>query len=257
MRRVVYLLLLMISATSCLSKKELVYMQNDNLKETVATPMQTNYKPYLLQPADVLSIKVQSLEPEISNIYNIVPPSSAFGFADPGTMFLSGYSVDDEGNVNLPNVGKVKVSGLTLQQSQELIQRNVDRYITNATVVVKLINFRVSVLGEVNRPGQYFVYNERATLFDALGMAGDLTRGAARENVKLVRQTPGGSEVVLLDLKDPNIVQSRYYFMQPNDVLYVEPSVAQVKRDNLVGLNVITIALGVISTAAVILNYFK
>lgn len=257
MRRVVYLLLLMISATSCLSKKELVYMQNDNLKETVATPMLTNYKPYLLQPADVLSIKVQSLEPEISNIYNIVPPSSAFGFADPGTMFLSGYSVDDEGNVNLPNVGKVKVSGLTLQQSQELIQRNVDRYITNATVVVKLINFRVSVLGEVNRPGQYFVYNERATLFDALGMAGDLTRGAARENVKLVRQTPGGSEVVLLDLKDPNIVQSKYYFMQPNDVLYVEPSVAQVKRDNLVGLNVITIALGVISTAAVILNYFK
>ncbi|MDO6388876.1 polysaccharide biosynthesis/export family protein [Pontibacter sp. BT731] len=232
-------------------------MQNDNLKETVATPMQTTYTPYQLQPADVLSIKVQSLEPEISNIYNIVPPSSAFGFADPGTMFLSGYSVDDEGNVNLPNVGKVKVSGLTLQQTQELIQRNVDRYITNATVVVKLINFRVSVLGEVQRPGQYFVYNERATLFDALGMAGDLTRGAARENVKLVRQTPGGSEVVLLDLKDPNIVQSKYYFMQPNDVLYVEPSVAQVKRDNLVALNVVTIALGVISTAAVILNYFK
>ncbi|EJF09386.1 MULTISPECIES: polysaccharide biosynthesis/export family protein [Pontibacter] len=257
MRRVVYFLLLLISASSCLSKKELVYMQNENLKETAATSMQTSYKPYQLQPADVLSIKVQSLEPEISNIYNIVPPSSAFGFADPGTMFLSGYSVDDEGNVNLPNVGKVKVSGLTLQQTQELIQRNVDRYITNATVVVKLINFRVSVLGEVNRPGQYFVYNERATLFDALGMAGDLTRGAARENVKLVRQTPGGSEVVLLDLKDPNIVQSRYYFMQPNDVLYVEPSVAQVKRDNLVSLNVVTIALGVISTAAVILNYFK
>src|SRR5690606_1994037 len=211
MRRVVYLLLLLISATSCLSKKELVYMQNSNLKETVPTSMQTIYKPYMLQSADVLSIKVQSLEPEISNIYNIVPPSSAFGFADPGTMFLSGYSVDGEGNVNLPNVGKVKVSGLTLQQTQELIQRNVDRYITNATVVVKLINFRVSVLGEVNRPGQYFVYNERATLFDALGMAGDLTRGAARENVKLVRQTPGGSEVVLIDLKDPNIVQSRYY----------------------------------------------
>lgn len=247
----------MISATSCLSKKELVYMQNDNLKETVSTPMQTTYKPYQLQSADVLSIKVQSLEPEISNIYNIVPPSSAFGFADPGTMFLSGYSVDDEGNVNLPNVGKLKVAGLTLQQSQELIQRSVDRYITNATVVVKLINFRVSVLGEVNRPGQYFVYNERATIFDALGMAGDLTRGASRENVKLVRQTPGGSDVVLIDLKDPNIVQSRYYFMQPNDVLYIEPSVAQVKRDNLVALNVATIALGVVSTAVVILNYFK
>lgn len=257
MKRVVYCLLLFLCATSCLSKKELVYMQNDNLRETVATQMQTTYTPYKLQPADVLSIKVQSSEEDISSIYNIIPPSSAFGFADPGTMFLSGYSVDEEGNVNLPNVGKVQVAGLSLKQSQELIQRNIDRYINDATVVVKLINFRVSVLGEVNRPGQYFVYNERATLFDALGMAGDLNRGASRENVKLVRQTPGGSEVVLIDLKDPNIVQSKYYFIQPNDVLYVEPTVAQVKRDNLISLNVATLALGVISTAVVILNYFK
>lgn len=257
MRRLVYFLLLLLVASSCLSKKELVYIQNENLRETVPTAIPSAYKPYQLQPSDVLSIKVQSMEPDISNIYNIIPPSSAFGFADPGTLFLSGYSVDEEGNVNLPNVGKLKVSGLTIAQTQELIQRNVDRYINNATVVVKLISFRVSVLGEVQRPGQFYIYNERATLLDALSMAGDLSRGANRENVKLVRQTQSGSEVVLIDLKDPNLVQSKYYYMMPNDVLYVEPSKAQVKRDNLVSLNVATLALGVISTAVVILNYFK
>ncbi|WP_018478622.1 polysaccharide biosynthesis/export family protein [Pontibacter roseus] len=257
MRRIVYFLLLLVSASSCLSKKELVYMQNSNLKETVPTPIPSTYKPYQLQSNDVLSIKVQSLEPEISNIYNIIPPSSAFGFADPGTMFLSGYTVDEEGNVNLPNVGKLKVSGLTVTQTQDLIQRNIERYINNATVVVKLISFRVNILGEVTRPGQYFIYNERATLLEALSMAGDLTRGASRENVKLIRQTPTGSEVVLLDLKDPNLTQSRYYYVMPNDVLYVEPTKELVKRDNLVSLNVATVALSVISTAVLLLNYFK
>jgi polysaccharide biosynthesis/export protein len=246
-----------VSASSCLSKKELVYMQNSNLKETVATTIPTTYKPYKLQNNDVLSIKVQSLEPEISNIYNIIPPSSAFGFADPGTMFLSGYTIDEEGNVNLPNVGKLKVAGMTVTQTQELIQRSIERYINNATVVVKLISFRVNVLGEVQRPRQYFIYNDRATILEALSMSGDLTRLANRENVKLVRQTPTGTEVVLIDLKDPNLVQSNYYYVMPNDVLYVEPSTTLVKRENLVGINVATLALSVISTAVLLLNYFK
>lgn len=257
MRRVVYFLLLLISASSCLSKKELVYIQNDNLKENVPTTVPSTYKPYQLQVNDVLSVKVQSHEPEISNIYNIIPPSSAFGFGDPGTMFLSGYSIDEEGFVNLPNVGKLKVAGLTIAQTQELIQSNISRYINDATVVVKLISFRVSVLGEVSRPGQFFIYNERATILEALSMAGDLSRGASRENVKLVRQTPSGSDVVLIDLKDPNLVQSKYYYMQPNDVLYVEPTKELIKRDNLIGLNVASLALGIVSTAVVILNYFK
>lgn len=232
-------------------------MQNDNLKETVPTAIPSTYKAYELQSNDVLSIKVQSLEPEISNIYNIIPPSSAFGFADPGTMFLSGYTIDDAGNVNLPNVGKVKVAGLTITQTQELIQRNIDRYINNATVVVKLISFKVSVLGEVQRPGQYFIYNERSTILEALGMAGDLTRAASRENVKLIRQTPTGSEVVLIDLKDPNLVQSKYYFVMPNDVLYVEPTKELVKRENMVALGVVSLGLSVLTTAVLLLDYLK
>ncbi|MFD2245446.1 polysaccharide biosynthesis/export family protein [Pontibacter ruber] len=240
-----------------MSKRELVYLQNRNFKDQVPTQITNTYKSYTLQPNDVLSVKVQSVQPEMSNIFNIIDPANAFGISDPGSMYLSGYSVDQEGNITLPTVGKLKVAGMTTAQTQDLIQRNLDKYVSNATVIVKLISFRISVLGEVRNPGHFFVYNERANLLEGLSLAGDLTTGGSRQNVKLIRQKPEGSEVVLLDLTDPKIVQSPYYYLMPGDVLYVEPSKKQVRRDNLVGLSVATVALTAISTAVLLLNYFE
>jgi polysaccharide export outer membrane protein len=198
-------------------------------------------------------VKVLSADPDMSELFNITNPASAFGVSDPGSMYLSGYSVDNEGYINLPTVGKLRVAGLTTSQIQDQIQVGLSRYINDATVVVKLISFKISVLGDVSRPGYYYIYNERANLLEGLGMAGDLTQGASRENVKLIRQQPNGSEVVLLDLTDPNLVQSKYFQLQPNDVLYVEPRKKQLKRENLV---VVSAVLGVISTAALLVNFF-
>lgn len=229
-------------------------MQNDRLKETTPTHFSTQFQEYKLQPNDVLSIKVLSVQPELSEQFNIINPNNAFGISGPSSLFLSGYSVNQNGNINLPNVGELKVAGLTTLQAQDLIQRNLNRYMNDATVLVKLISFKISVLGEVRQPGYYYVYNEQANLFEGLGMAGDLTQGASRENIKLIRQKPGGSEVVLLDLKDPNIVQSQYYYLQPNDVIYVEPRTTQIKRENLV---VVSAALSVISTAVLLINFLK
>lgn len=257
MRKLGYFLALLVCFTSCMTKKELVYMQNGNLREQVPTTLTNPYKAYTLQPYDVLSVKVQSDQPELSSIFNIVDPSNAFGMGEPGTMFLSGYSIDPEGNINLPSVGKLKVTGLTTTQTQELIQNNVVRYIRDATVIVKLISFKISVLGDVRVPGYYYVYNERATLFEGLAMAGDLTQSGNRRNVKLIRQTPTGSEVVLLDLTSPNIAQSPYYQLMPNDALYVEPQQTQLKRDNLIVLNAVLTGISAISTAALLLNYFR
>lgn len=252
MRKILCYLLLVIVATSCIAKKELVYMQNEKLKNNTPTNFTTPYKEYELQPNDVLSIKVLSVQPELSNLFNIIDPNNAFGISGPSSLFLSGYSIDKDGKIMLPTIGELKVSGLTVAQSQDLIQRSLDRYITDATVVVKLISFKFSVLGEVRNPGYYYVYNEQANLLEALSMAGDLTQGASRENIKLIRQKPGGTEVVLLDLKDPNLVQSQYYYLKPNDVLYIEPRKTQIKRDNLI---VVSTILGVLSTAGLILNF--
>ena len=232
-------------------------MQNDNLKERVPTSMPNPYEPYKLQANDVLSVKVQSDQPDLSNIFNIVDPSNPFGLADPGSMYLSGYSIDEEGNIRLPIVGELKVAGLTTSETQELIQRNVVRYIKDATVVVKVISYKVSVLGEVRVPGYYYIYNERATLLEGLAKAGDLTQAGNRSKVKLIRQTPQGSEVVLLDLTDPNLVQSPYYYLKPNDVLYVEPLRTQLKRDNLVVWNAVFAAVSAISTAVLVVTYFR
>lgn len=255
MRNLVYFFLLLLGVSSCMTKKELVYIQNSNLKENVPTDFQTRYTAYQLQTDDVLSIKVLSVDPDMSNLFNITNPVNAMGMSEPASLYLSGYGIDKEGFINLPTVGKLKVEGLTTSQTQDLIQKNLDKYITDATVVVKLISFKVSILGEVRNPGYFYIYNERANLLEGLSLAGDLTQGADRENVKIIRQQKDGtSEVVLLDLKDPNLLQSQYFYLMPNDVIYVEPLKTQLKRDNLIIWNTV---LAVVSSGALLYNLFK
>jgi len=254
MRNIVYAILLLVCVSSCITKKELVYIQNKSFKESVPTEFNTISKDYRLQPNDVLSVKVLSAQPELASPYNIMNPNSGFGFAEPGSLFLNGYSIDKDGSISLPDVGKIKVAGLTTTEAEELIQERVKQYITDATVVTKLLSFKISVLGEVRNPGHFFIYNERANILEGLSMAGDLTIGASREDLKLVRQKPGSSEVILVDLTDPNLIQSQYYYLQPNDVLYVAPRKGYLTRENL------TLAgtfFGLISTTVLLLNYLK
>ena len=254
MKKIFYFLISLILISSCVSKKELVYMQNKNLKTASPTNFNNNVPDYKLQVNDVLSVKVLSAESELSEIYNIISPTNGFGVAEPGSLYLSGYTIDVEGNINLPNVGKLKVAGLNTLQAQQLIQRSLNNYLTGATVVVKLISFKISILGDVERPGYYYIYNDQASILEGLALAGDLKQGASRQNLKLIRQKPGGSDVILLDLTDPALVQSPYYYLLPNDVLYIEPRKTHLKRDNLV---VLTTVLSVISTGALLYNLFK
>lgn len=254
MRNIVYAILLLVCVSSCITKKELVYMQNKNFKEYVPTEFNTSHKEYHLQPNDVLSIKILSAQPELVSPYNVMNPNSSLGFAEPGSLFLNGYSIDINGNISLPEVGKLQVAGLTTAEAEELIQVRVKQYVTDATAVVKLISFKISVIGEVRNPGYFFIYNEKANLFEGLAMAGDLTLGANRENIKLVRQKPGSSDVILLDLTDPNLVQSQFYYLQPNDVLYVEPRKSYLSRENLTLAGTV---FGLISTTVLLLNYLK
>ena len=130
-------------------------------------------------------------------------------------------------------MGKLKVQGLDISQAQTLVQKNISNYVLNVNVLVKLLSFKITVLGEVRSPGRYFIYNPQATILEGLGMAGDLTEFGNRENVKLVRQTLNGPEVVLINLTDPKLLQSPYYYLLPNDALYVEPMKARTTRANV------------------------
>ncbi len=173
-------------------------------------------------------------------------------FANPGTLFLEGYSIDGGGKITLPILGELTVKDLSVEEAQKFIQLNANKYFNNAIAIVKLISFKVTVLGEVKNPGYYFVYNNQATVLEALGMAGDLTNFGNRRNIKLLRHKESGTEVVLLDLTNPDLLKSEFFFLKPGDVVYVEPLKARSKRSNLEVLSVIFAAL---TTGVLILSY--
>ncbi|UPL50281.1 polysaccharide biosynthesis/export family protein [Hymenobacter sublimis] len=246
-------LLMPLIFSGCVSQKNLPYLQGGNYN--TRTPVAADNAPqrYRIQAGDVLSIRVQSTQSQLNEAFNTVDTRAVFN-GDPGNLYLTGYSVDDAGNINLPTVGRLKVLGLTVEETQAAAQQQVARYVRDANVLVKLLSFKVTVLGEVRNPGRYFVYNAQCTLLEGLGLAGDLTEFGNRHNVKLIRQTTKGSEVVLINLTDPALLTSPYFYLLPNDALYVEPLKARTDRGNAGNL---ALVFSGISAVVLILNYLK
>ncbi|WBO85380.1 polysaccharide biosynthesis/export family protein [Hymenobacter yonginensis] len=237
---------------SCVSTRDVSYLQGNYSAQPTSVVNQP--AEYLIMPNDVLYIKVQSAQPELTKAFNLHENELVFNQSDPGSLYVNGYVVDNTGNILVPTVGKVPVKGLTISAAQELVQKSIATYVRNATVVLRLVSFRVTVLGEVKTPGRYTIFNDRATVLEALGLAGDLTPLGNRRNVKLIRQTKDGSQVMLLDLTRPELLSSPYYYLLPNDALYVEPVKALTQRGNSVNLGLLFSGLG---TAALLYGLFR
>ena len=252
MKTVAVFLTSLLLFSSCYYNKRLVYFQDDSFS-TSPKLMENVKSTYRLQSNDILSIKVKSsTDVQVSDLFNITTTSQAPMFTSPGNLFLEGYSIDESGQITLPIIGTLTVKDLSIEEVQSLIQQNANKFLKNATVIVKLISFKVTVLGEVNNPGYHYVYNNQITVLEALGLAGDLNAVGSRKNVKLIRQVPEGSEVVLLDLTDPRLLKSKYFYLMPNDAIYVEPLKARSSRLNLEHL---TLLFSAATTAILILNY--
>jgi polysaccharide export outer membrane protein len=252
----VYLLLfgwVALSLGGCVSQRKLPYLQDAQLSTTQPKEVANPRPLYKLHAGDVLNIRVQSVQPVLSDIFNVPGPQVVMS-GDPGVLYLTGYVVDDNGTVTLPTVGKVKVQDLTVDQAQALVQQKVSAYVRDANVLIKLLSFKITVLGEVRQPGRYFIYSSQATVLEGLGLAGDLTEYGNRQNVKLVRQTDKGSQTVLLNLTDSKLLQSPYYYLQPNDALYVEPLQARTSRGNANNLGIIFAG---ISAIVLLLSYIR
>jgi polysaccharide export outer membrane protein len=246
-------LLLPLLLSACVAQQQLPYLQGKDYSTKAAVQVDNEPQAYRLQPGDVLNIRVQSVQQAFNDMFSMTPGQN-FMSGEPSLLYLSGYVVDDNGTIRLPTIGELKVSGLTVEQSQELIQKRVGETTRGASVAVRLTSFRLTVLGEVRAPGRYFVYSPQATVLEALGLAGDLTEFGNRTNVKLIRQTTKGSEVVLLDLTDPNLLRSKYYYLLPNDALYVEPLKARTERGNA---NNLALVFGGLSTIILLLSFIK
>lgn len=208
--------------TMCTHYRDITYLRN--LKPSAGDSLyKCTFTNYQIQPADILYIEVNSLDQNINSVFNQTSQNSNATISSEGGYYIYGYSVDSDGAVNLPVFGKIKVSGLTITGAQDAILKQAEKYITNVRVEVKLMSFKISVIGEVKRPGQYSIFNDKANIFEAIAIAGDVSYYGNRKNILLLRNKPEGTNTYRIDLTDKNFLSSHLYYLQPNDIIYVEP----------------------------------
>ena len=207
----------------------------------------------IIQKNDLLNISVSSLNPEANLIFNT--PNNTAANQPQGNTLLSGYLVNEDGNITFPVLGTIHVVGLNKKQLTALLMEQLDKkqLLLNPIVTIRFMNFKVTVLGEVARPGLITVPNEKVTVLEALGLAGDLTIYAKRENLLLIREQENGEKLIKrLDLSSSDILNSSFYYLKSNDVIYVEPNsnkVASVSRT----VQLMPIILSAISLLVVVL----
>jgi polysaccharide export outer membrane protein len=206
----------------CISNKKIIYFQNKEVKlkvDTASYTAQYERTKYKLQVNDNLVVDIRSNNQQTTPYYNL----STAGSADETSLFYNSYKVDEQGNIEIPNIGKVHVAGLTVEEVREQVHKVASVYIRDAFVSVKLSGINFILLGEANSSGRHVAYRNQLTIFEAIAYGGDLRETANRRAIKLVRQYPDGVKTYLLDLTDRNILHSPYYFVQPNDILYIQP----------------------------------
>jgi len=225
------LLVLGVLVSSCVSNKKMLYFQD---VEGVENPtVLANYEPKI-QPGDLLNINVAAAEAEAALPFNIYE-TPVVGTYTSSLKPLS-YLVNTDGEINFPVLGTLKVAGFTSKEVTKSLNEQLASYITKPIVNIRLTNFKITVLGEVKTPGTYPVPNERISIIEAIGMAGDLTIQGKRTTVTLVREVQGERKFVSIDLTNKQLFNSPYYYLAQNDVIYVEPNKTKV-NSSAVGSN--------------------
>ncbi|HXS35847.1 MAG TPA: polysaccharide biosynthesis/export family protein [Flavipsychrobacter sp.] len=222
---------------SCASgPKQMTYFNNvpDSLNNTPLAIERSKFIEPKIQSKDILQISIQTLDPRSTDVVNSAPPmpdntgSSSNGGNNSGSVSsaatVPGYLVDNNGEIEMPLVGRVKVGGLTTTEAKDLLREKASQYYKDPVVNVRCVNFVVTVLGEVNHPGQYLVPNEKINLLDAIGLAGDLTAYGKRNDILLVREDNGNKLFIRFDLNSSDIYKSPYFYLQKGDLVYVAPN---------------------------------
>jgi polysaccharide export outer membrane protein len=255
----IFVLILLIGI-SCTSQQKLAYL--NNLPETGGEETFTMEIPdYKLQPRDVLYITVKAMTPDGSIMDFLssarTSQSISFGTGESGG-YIYGYDVNSGGNIILPVVGEIKVSGLTLEETRKLLQLKVEQLFKDATVECKLLSFKFTVIGEVHAPGSYINYNNYLTILEAIGRAGGVGDYGRRDKVLVIRPTERGTKTYNLNLQDKNLLSNEAYFLLPNDVIIVEPEKQKIFTLNLPTISfVITTVTSALTTTLLLINYLK
>ncbi|ANH61073.1 sugar transporter [Dokdonia donghaensis DSW-1] len=217
-------LFLSLLCTSCISKKEVLYFQDIEALNNQSD--NTNYNT-IIRPDDLLSITVSSQDPESVAIFN--PMAGASNALRTTNERLGTYLVDSNGNIEFPFIGTLQIANKTRVEAIALLKGEVNKYAKEAVVDIRILNFSISVLGEVQRAGTFTIPNERITVLEALGLAGDMTIFGERKTVKIIREENGVKSYGELDFTSIDVVNSPFYYLQQNDVVIVSPNKAQVQ----------------------------
>jgi polysaccharide export outer membrane protein len=228
---ILVILLIVAIFTSCVTNKDLTYLQyeGDRPPDTVASVTPASYK---VQPSDNLFIRVVTPDPRLSEMFNTLP-ATAYGITlTEQTADLVSYSVDSSGTITIPYAGRLHVAGKTLEQITAMVEAELQSYLSDAAISVKLVNNYVSLIGEVELPGKYLIYKDHLNVFQALALGNDLSDFSNRQKLQIIRQTTEGTVVKEFSLTDRSILSSEFFYVMPNDVIYAMPIKGRFFRMN-------------------------
>lgn len=243
--------LLLFLITGCASPEKVLYLQDvDNFKQQ---EIEAAYE-VVIHKDDLLSIMVNSREPELAMPFNMPVVTYQLGtnMGAPGQQRVLGYLVDSEGFIDFPILGKLNVDGFTRLKLTELIKKRLieEDLIKDPIVTVQLLNYKISVMGEVARPGSFSITSDRVTLLEALSMAGDLTIYGKRDRVAVIRENEGKRTILYHDLRSADIFLSPCYYLQQNDIVYVEPNKTKIGQSEINQNNSVGVWLSAVSVLA-------
>lgn len=243
---------LLVFTYSCVSQRNVEYLQ-DRSKEPISY-YDADISDYKLKPNDELYIQINSLDEDAANIFFTRNSYTQNGISSPFGASLLSYDIDIDGYIQLPYIGKIHVENKTTDEVVSQIKDSLINVLNQPSVTVKLVNRYVSVLGEVRAPGHFAYSQDRMTIFNAIGLAGDITEYGNRKEVVLTRNEDDKNTRVLIDLTDPSIMASEYYYIRPNDMIYIKPM-----RKKIWGMNQFpfTLIFSTITTTLLIISYIQ
>lgn len=245
-KRLLYILAISLAAVSCASLKKTTYFQGIDQAEFVSKLGEFEAR---IAPNDNLYITVTSTNPQAVEMFNPVRLD-----ANLQTLSVQGYLVDKDGNINFPVLGQVHLGGMTKTEAVALLREKISTYVVNPIVNIRFLNYKVTVLGEVNRPGTYTINDEKISLLEALGLAGDLTIYGKRDNILVFRNINGENHFERIDMTSAQIFNSPFFYLQQNDIVYVQPNRAKAGTANYnqylpMGLSVLSLIATIVSIA--------
>lgn len=250
---IIYTVLISLVFSNCTSKKNIVYLENRS-ENNAAIQYNKNSIENKLQPGDVIYVRILSVNKEINDLFNLDNSGSRTNITSETSINLQGFSINPDGYIRLPIIDTIKVVGLTVFEAEDVIQKSVNAYFKNATVIVKLLNAKISVLGEVNRPGSFIVYRNELSIFEAIALAGDVNQYADKKRVLVIRTSGEKNETYRVDLTNENVMNSKSFYLLPDDIVIVEPLNLKSFRLNT---PTISLAFSAISTLILTLNFIQ